>query len=249
MVQRKKYHWRRDAPDSRDHVYKISTKVSIPDLIDLRPYDTAIEDQGNLGSCTGCAIAAAYEIVLKKTRTPIDVSKLFIYYQERLLEGTVNYDSGSTIRTGIKSVYKFGAPLENLWPYVIANYTTQPSTAAYSDALNRRVTEYQRCAGFAEVRNSLASGYPVVIGFDVYSSFETNRVAKTGVMPYPNTRREQYLGGHAVTIVGYRNKDNRFICKNSWGPSWGDKGYFYMPYKVIQNPGMSGDFWVIKSIM
>ena len=113
---------------------------------------------------------------------------------------------------------------------------------------------YQSASNFAAVQNALASGYPVVVGFDVYSSFEgswgniTHGHTGSGMMPYPNTRTEQLLGGHAVCLVGYDNNTSRFIARNSWGTGWGDNGYFYMPYQVIQNTSMSSDFWVIKSV-
>jgi C1A family cysteine protease len=53
---------------------------------------------------------------------------------------------------------------------------------------------------------------------------------------------------HAVLLVGYNKNNNTFIARNSWGKYWGDRGYFYMPFQVIQNTSMSSDFWVIKSI-
>jgi C1A family cysteine protease len=246
-MPRQKYHWLRDKPDSRDYLYK-PTVVKLPTSVDMRLTCSAIEDQGQLGSCTGNAIAGAIELVDRKNRKMLDVSRLFIYYEERLLEGTVSYDSGAYIRDGFKVVNKKGAPLESLWPYDINQFTTQPSTAAYTDAAKRKVTSYQRCPDFNAVKAALAAGNPVVVGFDVYASFETIQVARTGIMPYPNVGREAYLGGHAVCLVGYNDTTQRFIARNSWGTSWGDRGYFYMPYRVIQNTTMSSDFWTLSSV-
>jgi len=240
-----KYHWVRDRPDSRDHLFT-AAPTTIPASIDLRTYASPIEDQGQLGSCTGQAIAGAIELIDKKAGKRLDVSRLFVYYEERVLMGTVNYDSGAYIRDGIKVCYTKGAPLESLWPYTIKKWATKPPTAAYTDALKRKVTGYQRCANFTAVKNAVALGNPVIVGFDVYASFET--IGANGIMPYPNTATEQLLGGHAVTIVGYNDSTQRFICRNSWGTRWGDKGYFYMPYQVIQNTSMSDDFWVISAV-
>ena len=75
----------------------------------------------------------------------------------------------------------------------------------------------------------------------------SNDVAKTGIMIMPQPG-DSVEGGHAVMCVGYDDKKQLFIVRNSWGTSWGDKGYFYMPYQVIQNTNMSSDFWVIKSV-
>ena len=245
-----RYHWVRDRADSRDHMFT-AVAPTLPASVDLRTYASPVEDQGQLGSCTGNAIAGAIELIDKKNNKRLDVSRLFIYYEERVLEGTVNYDYGAYIRDGIKVCYTKGAPLESLWPYNIRKWATKPSTAAYTDALKRKVTGYQRCANFTAVKNALALGNPVVIGFDVYESFEQGawQLANgSGLMPYPNTSTEQLLGGHAVLIVGYNDSTQRFIVKNSWGTSWADRGYFYMPYTVIQNSSMSSDFWVISAV-
>jgi C1A family cysteine protease len=242
-----KYHWIPDKLDKRDHPYHLTNKTP-SSIVDLRSYCSTIEDQGQLGSCTGNAIAGAIELMNKKNGKTFDVSRLFIYYYERVLEGTVNYDNGAYIRDGIKVCYTYGAPLESLWPYNISKFKNAPSPPALTDAAKRKVTSYQRAADFDAVIDALNNGYPVVVGFNVYSSFETTSVARTGYMPYPNTKREKLLGGHAVLIVGYNKNDSMFIVRNSWGASWGDNGYFYMPFQVIQNTNMSGDFWVIKSV-
>ena len=242
-----RYHWRPDPPDSRDYLYA-APQIALPGQVDLRPACSPIEDQGQLGSCTGQAIAGLIEYLDRKANKNLDVSRLFIYYQERLLEGTVNYDSGAYIRDGIKAVNQFGAPLESLWPYVTGRFATRPSAAAYADALKRKAGTYQRITDFTGVKTALAQGYPVVMGFSVYASFQTTTVARTGQMPYPNVNTEKLLGGHAVALVGYKDSTNQFIARNSWGTGWGDRGYFYMPYDVVKNTSMSSDFWIITSV-
>lgn len=250
-----KYHWARQPVDARDYPYLPTLIESLASSIDLRQYCSPIDDQGQLGSCTGNAIAGAIDLLDRKTyNLQTRVSRLFIYYYERLIEGTVNYDNGAYIRDGMRATSTYGAPVENLWPYNINMFRTRPSNQAITDAAKRKVTLYQAASNFTAVQNALANGYPVVIGFDVYSSFEgawgniRHGQSGAGMMPYPNTRTEQLLGGHAVCLVGYNNANNTFIARNSWGTSWGDNGYFYMPYQVIQNTNMSSDFWVIKSV-
>lgn len=253
IVQRKPdvkfptFQWVKDKVDSRDYIYKPSA-VKVVNKVDLRPYTNQVEDQGPLGSCTGNAIAEAIEMLYNKNKKKVDLSRLFIYYYTRLIEGTVKYDSGAYIRNGIKSCNHYGAPLESLWPYNISKFRSAPSSVAVKDASKRKITRYERALNFNACIDALTNGYPVVIGFLVYSSFMSSSVARTGIMPYPNTRSEKLLGGHAVLLVGYDNTNQRFIVKNSWGQGWGDRGYFYMPYKVIQNTRMSDDFWVIKGV-
>lgn len=239
--------WRPDRPDFRDYIFSSIPPVT-PAKVDLREYCSKVEDQGTMGSCTGCAISSAMELILKKEKRLIDLSRLFIYYQERLLEGSVLRDAGAYLRTGIKSCFTWGAPDERLWRYDRKLLFTRPSPQAYEDALKRKVAEYRRCPDFTTVKNALAGGNAVVVGFLVYTSFLSMQVARTGIMPYPNTRKERILGGHAVCLVGYDDVRQVFIAKNSWGSNWGDRGYFYMPYQVIQNQQMSSDFWVITRV-
>ena len=253
-----KYRWLPDPPDARDHLYQLNTSLTLAPRVDLRQYCSPIEDQGQLGSCTGNAIAGQIELIQRKVNPAKgrDVSRLFIYYEERVLIGTVRWDSGAYIRDGIKVVNKKGAPLESLWPYNQSRWSTKPATAAYTDALKRTVTGYQRCSNFAAVKNAVAAGNPVTIGFTVYESFEgawadiPHGQPGSGLMPMPNKATEQVLGGHAVCIVGYDDTLNGgcFIVRNSWGTNWADNGYFYMPYGVIQDTSMSSDFWLISAV-
>ena len=240
------FQWKPDKLDTRDYKYTVTPKAS-PNIVDLRAFCSPIENQGSLGSCTGQAIAGAIELLNKRNRKPTDVSRLFIYYYERLLLGTVNYDSGAYIRDGIKATNHYGASLESYWPYDIRKFKQEPISEAKTDALQRKVTRYERVNDFNGCVDALSNGYPVIMGFRVYDSFMSKNVAKTGIMTYPNTKREKLLGGHAVLLVGYNKSKKVFIARNSWGTNWGDKGYFYMPFNVI-NPNMSSDYWIIKSV-
>jgi C1A family cysteine protease len=238
--------WKTDKIDTRDYKYQVTQKVS-PNVVDLRKYCSPIENQGSLGSCTGQAIAGAIELLNKRGGKHNDVSRLFIYYYERLILGTVNYDSGAYIRDGIKATNKYGASLESLWPHDIRKFRQEPITEAKNDALNRKVTRYERVNDFNGCIDALTNGYPIIMGFRVYDSFMSKNVARTGIMPYPNTKREKLLGGHAVLLVGYDKRKKVFIARNSWGTNWGDKGYFYMPFDIVK-PNMSSDYWIIKSV-
>jgi C1A family cysteine protease len=242
-----KFHWTPDRPDTRDFIYA-RRPGRLSNKIDLRPHCSPIENQGILGSCTGQAIAGAIELLNNRNNKPNDVSRLFIYYYERFLIGTVNYDSGAYIRDGIKSVFRWGSPLEKFWPYIINRFTIEPSKEAINDGALRKVTRYERITDISGCLNALSNGFPVVIGFQVYSSFESMTVKRTGRMTYPNKRRERQLGGHAVLLVGYDMSSRTFIARNSWGPNWGDRGYFYMPFSVIEDRTMSSDFWIVTSV-
>jgi C1A family cysteine protease len=246
------YGWTPDLPDQRDRVYAAPMRIlgALPPSVSLRPVCPPVVDQGELGSCTANAIAAALQFDQMKQQLA-DVflpSRLFIYYNERVMEGTVNEDSGAMIRDGIKSVSKEGGPHEKLWPYVIAKFKTKPSAAAYKDALAHRAVLYQRLTQTVDqLKGCLAAGYPFVFGFSVYESFESQAVAKTGKVPMPKPK-EKLLGGHAVLAVGYDDSSKRFEVQNSWGTGWGDKGYFTIPYDYLTDSNLADDFWTIKQV-
>jgi C1A family cysteine protease len=245
----KRFGWIPDLPDSRDRCFSIAAPVPTPPRIDLTDKCPPIVDQSRLGSCTSNAIAGAIGFdQIKQGIAPYPVSRLFIYYQERLIEGTVGQDAGAMIRDGIKAVNKIGAPHETLWPYSISKFTRKPPAAAYSDAKKHLALQYSRVSQKVDfMRQVLASGFPFVAGFSVFESFESDAVARTGTVPMPNAD-EQLLGGHAVLAVGYDDASKRFIMRNSWGTGWGKKGYFTMPYAYLSDPNLSEDFWQISLI-
>jgi len=224
--------------------------TALPSKVDLRPHCPPVYDQGNLGSCTANGIAGAIEFdrMKQKLQPAFTPSRLFIYYNERVIEGTVNSDSGAQIRDGIKVVAKKGDCPETEWPYDISQFTHKPSAQCYKDARKYKAIQYQRLVQRVnQLKGCLASGYPFVYGFTVYDSFESGSVAKTGVVPMP-APGEQVLGGHCVLAVGYDDSQHRFLARNSWGPDWGIAGYFTMPYAYLTDTSLSSDFWTIRLI-
>jgi C1A family cysteine protease len=262
-----------DVPDFRDKYYQLTGPVLPPEQIppkkDLREtgfFNFPVLDQGNLGSCTANAISAAITYTMlkqgKTTVQNIDMgmkppgptnptgyfspSRLFIYYNERVMEHSVNSDAGAMLRDGIKSVNKQGACKESTWPYIIQQFTMKPSAQAYQEAMNYQAIQYSRLINtdINQLKQCIVQGFPFVFGFSVYQSFMSRNVANTGIVPMPN-KTERLLGGHAVLAVGYDDAKKVFIVRNSWGDRWGDKGYFYMPYAYITNADLAADFWTI----
>lgn len=248
----KKYGWKPDVPDQRDFKYRVSKPIRLPPSVDLRPGMPPVYDQGSLGSCSSNAIAAAIEFDLKRQKaTDFVPSRLFIYYNERVMENDVGQDNGAQIRDGVKSVAKQGVTSEVIWPYSDKNpglFTTKPSIAAYTDAMNHQVTTYMRVPQIlSSIKTCLAEGFPIVFGFTVYESFESDAVAKTGIMPMPKSN-EKSLGGHAVLACAYDDSKQAFLIRNSWGPDWGEKGYFWMPFRILINPNMADDLWTLRAV-
>jgi len=246
-----RYGWIPDLPDHRDQLYAapIPLLAVLPAKADLTSRCPPVYDQGQLGSCTANAIAAAIQFDLLKQATPVFTpSRLFIYYNERVMEGTVASDSGAQIRDGIKSVAKQGDCPEPEWPYAIVKFRTKPTPQCYRDAVCHKAVLYQRLTPvLSQLKGCLASGYPFVFGFTVYESFESATVAKTGHAPLP-AASERSLGGHAVLGVGYDDRRQWFIVRNSWGAKWGMKGYFTLPYAYVTDADLTADFWTIRVV-
>jgi C1A family cysteine protease len=256
-MKKHRLNWRPDLPDFRDHFYSISYLPGAPSKVDLRAQCPPIVNQGQIGSCTANALSGAIgflEIKELQAKSGADiftpgkfnpVSRMFIYYNERALEGTVDQDAGARIRDGVKTLNKQGVCKESTWKYQANLLTKKPTPAAYREASNHCITEYLRIGSLAQLKACLAEGFPVAFGFTVYESFESPNVAKSGVMPMP-LASEKVLGGHAVLAVGYDDEAKALIVRNSWGTDWGMAGYFVMPYAYVENLHLAQDFWTLR---
>ncbi len=247
----KRYGWIPSLPDKRDLIRAPKMGGIVPQSVDLRQLCPPVYDQGQLGSCTANAIAGAIEFDQLKQgfKPPWTPSRLFIYYQERFIEGTVGTDSGAMIRDGIKVIATLGAPPEPEWPYDISQFAVAPNDQSVQDAIRNLALKYESVnQTLQDLLDAIAGGFPVVFGFTVYDSFESQVVAQTGVMPMPNLDSESVLGGHAVLAVGYDQDKKIFIVRNSWGDGWGDHGYFYMPFNYISDSSLASDFWTVTQM-
>jgi C1A family cysteine protease len=247
MTRHVRNDWKPDLPDARDHLFSLVhppiALEELPRLVDLRPKCPPVVDQGDLGSCTANALAGALGF-LHMDRPP--ASRLFIYYAERDLEDTIDYDAGASLRDGVKVLNKTGSCLERTWPYKVDRFANKPAVKAYAEAATRKITSYTRLRTLHDMMACLAAGYPFVFGMAAYESFESDEVAKTGVVPMPK-RSEEALGGHAMLAVGYNADANCFLVRNSWGPRWGVKGYCTIPMPYLGTRRLSDDFWTIRA--
>jgi C1A family cysteine protease len=244
--------WVPDLPDQRDLMYSAPVMVmkKIPPKKDLRSKCPPVYNQGHIGSCTANALGAAFQFARRKQKLKDFIpSRLFLYYNERVMINTVNSDSGAYIRDGIKSLNKNGICPEKEWKYIEEKFTVKPPKKCYDDALKSTVKSYERLnnTNLTQLQSCISEGYPFVFGFTVYESFLSQAVAKTGMMPMPKAK-EKVAGGHAVMAVGYDDKKQVMIVRNSWGKDWAVKGYFYMPYSYITSSHLCDDFWTIRIV-
>ncbi|HWA22341.1 MAG TPA: C1 family peptidase [Caulobacterales bacterium] len=241
--QVRRYGWRPDLPDARDHLFALRRPRTLPASVSLRDKLGPVQDQGELGSCTAHAAEGAYWFL----HPGCALSRLKLYYDERVIEGTVNEDAGAMIRTSVKALSKAGAAREALWPYDVAKFTRKPAAAAVKDGKRHTIAAYQRLAP-SQYRACLAGGSPFIIGFSVYESFESDATASTGRVTMPK-RGESMIGGHAICVVGYKKRWGamHYECRNSWGADWGNAGYFWMPAAYLENLSLADDAWTVRS--
>lgn len=267
----RKFNLNRDIIDPNNPEHKTIIlavpRAGLPKSIDLRPQCPPIYDQGTLGSCTGNGLAAAFAFIehhklnskpntnsflkphLKpdSNKTWFMPSRLFIYYNERRMEGTIPDDAGASIADGVKSIHDIGVCSETHWPYDITKFTQQPPTLLYKEAAKHRTNKYRRLSNdLIQLKTALAQNSLVVFGICVYESFQSDEVARTGIVPMPGPN-EHFLGGHCIVLCGYNDETSMFIVRNSWGTQWGQQGYCEMPYTYVSDENLSCDFWAIVS--
>lgn len=245
-----KYGWNPDIPDKNDKK-KVCRFVKTPNKVDLNetPYMPPLFDQDKLGSCvanaSGCAFAYNH---FKERGEKFIPSRLFIYYNARDIENSIQSDDGCQIRDAVKQLVALGTCEESLWEYKIPKFATKPPQECYDQAINNQVLIYQRVGQTQqEIESVVASGYPVIFGMAVYDSLESEEAARTGEVTMPGKDDKSY-GGHAVLIVGYDRVKKKFLVRNSWGEDWGLKGHFWIPYAYVLDSELCDDFWMLSSV-
>ena len=250
--------------DPRDFKYSLKMGVAapiIPPSANLKDYCPPVVNQLDIGSCTGNAGAGMNDFnqlhqlrnhmstnvgkQMYDTKSFAPSSRLQLYYDERVIEGDPQEDGGAQVRDAVTVLCNTGICKETTWPYNEQLTFTKPSTQAYAEAALHKSSVYMELETLNDMKHCIASGFPFIFGFMVYESFESDAVATTGNMPMP-APSEECMGGHCVMAVGYDDKTQMFLVRNSWGTDWGLAGYFHMPYSFISNPNYASDFWTVR---
>jgi C1A family cysteine protease len=243
--------------------------------VDLKTWFSPVEDQKRLGSCTANAAVGLVEYNQRRAHGEhIDASRLFIYKATRNLMHLTG-DTGAYLRTTMQALVLFGAPPEEYWPYtdikptdpVVPTYhfDLEPPAFCYAYAQNYQAINYVRLDSggihgptlLSKIKLYLAHGFPSMFGFTVYESISQS--SRNGEIPFPCPSGDRALGGHAVVAAGYddEKKIKNAVCgrtetkgalliRNSWGSSWGERGYGWLPYEYVLKV-MARDFWVLIS--
>lgn len=241
----RKYLAKFGAVDDRDIPFQTSRVGALPNSVDLRPNDfPEIMDQEDRGACTGYAAAAIAQFI-ERRHSPIKayyyLDGEYLYYYGREAIGTTSWDSGAYIRDVLKTLKEKGCCTVSRYDGEI-DITQKPSAAADENASAHKISAYYRIMSQLQLKQALADGIPVMAGIELWSSFESAEVARTGYVPMPDKANEYLLGGHAIAFMGYT--PTHIICRNSWGVNWGDKGYFYLPWEFLGR--YITDMWVVN---
>lgn len=238
-----------DESDHRDFIFKTTMLPrDLPRKFDYINYAGEIENQLTLGSCVANSTASSLELLAQRNGLTVDYSRLFLYYNLREpyseLKGK---DNGAYMRDGFKMVNKFGICNESDWDYIISNVNVTPSDLAYNNALQNKVTEYQRIISgkndtITNIKYALLNGYPIIFGITLDESFYYISGSLANQKYLGTNNPKKIIGSHAMSIIGYDDDLNSFIVENSWGTDWGDKGLCLIPYDVLQKD--CSDIWI-----
>ena len=207
-----------------------------------------IVDQGNIESCVPTCISTVYYYLTMKQSNHLNfrISRLYLYYQFRRLYDDVKLDEGSTIRDCINILYKDGVVPEFLYPYVESKIFNNPSEFL------EKYSRFCKCLGFENISRKVIKQYllldnPVLCGIKLFDSVYSDEVKNSGIINY-SEEYDKILGGHCIILVGFDDSKKYYRFINSWGSTWGDKGFGYLPYDYIKNTRLSNEFYIIKNI-
>jgi hypothetical protein len=179
------------------------------------------------------------------------MSRLMNYAVARCITGgTVTDDSGLYVRDAATCISKYGVCPESVWPYETEKFSVFPPLTAFQSCKLFKSFVYTSVNQDVDSLKNvlLTKKVPIIFGIVIYSSFMTDAVATNGIVPVPNTSSETQEGGHCVIMIGFDDTNQWFVCANSWGAGWGDRGCFYLPYKYVVDPNLANDFTYLTFI-
>lgn len=238
------YNYKFQPKDERDYIYKKSD-IEIPVVYNITNssiIESPILDQGQLGSCVANAASSLFYIL---SNGRIKLSRLQLYFCCRGIDRSkFDEDTGTYVRTALKSAGSYGLTNEAFWKYNIYKFDILPPSKSFRPVYNLKNYTYTNVPQDLEsFKNCLSLGNPIIFGFLVYSSFEN--VSDNGIIPMPNIEKETLLGGHSMLIIGFDDDKKYFKIQNSYGSNWGDKGYGYFPYEYMLDRELTGDIWTV----
>lgn len=211
--------------------------MKLPSSLDLRPQINFVEDQGTIGTCNPFAKNKALQILYERDGVTLNFSELYLYWYARQLGNTLGQEGSSPYLANVVLQSK-GCCLEASWPYDITKREIKPPESLDAEAALYKIKSSVAMNWFDQdpiiwVKTHLAEGKPVTMMFHITGDFKTAAGAVRDWRQTDWTLSDVSQGDHEVVIIGY--DDTRFLIQNSWGPDWGDGGFFGMPYTKFMN--------------
>jgi len=221
-----------DPRDRRDYRKAAPRDYVPPDMAIVPGFQNLhITDQGSNNSCTGNAVALWWQQVLESRGEHIGpLSWLYPWFYARAAEGVREKNEGVSLRSIMQAVQEFGIPPLEYWSGQPIKKSPSQDALKYGRAI--RLPDYERCDTLLDIQYSIAhEGQAVILGTTIFADWMDGETARTGVVTYdPMT---PVLDGHALVILAFDNRKQRFWGPNSWGTGWGDNGYFSLPYDFV----------------
>lgn len=236
---------------------KETTKTSVDLTSGFRP----IQNQGQQGSCVAFSLTSVFEYVVKlNTNQMMDLSEAFLYYNSRKLDAgedfDPNLDDGTTFTSALRALSEYGLAEESYCKYDPSLWSVEPTKEAYDDASVRKLIKALNVErSVSAMKSALSEGYPVLASFTLCRSFNPSA---NGLISMPGqdelaaladgSDQETLHNRHGMVIVGYDDKLQSFLVRNSWGVEWGNGGYCYVPYEYIENEHLLNFACIITEI-
>lgn len=229
--------------DERDILVESFLKdESLPAAIDRTAEMSPVRNQGNEGACAGFASVVGVKEWQEKRdcKKFVGLSPRYVYEFAKKVSG---HKEGTTLSACMHVLLNSGVCEEKFWEY-IPNSIPAPKEGYDKNAAKYKTNTYARVRNIDEIKACIADENigVVLIGVLVYKGMMSDSCRKTGVVPNPSCwEYGQYLGGHALCVVGYNDKspyfkgDGHVKVKNSWSDAYGDGGYLYLSYKNIKS--------------
>lgn len=208
--------------------------------IDLRAY-SVITNQQNEGSCTAYAVAGAMQVLARASNRRDDMSAQHLWNLQRKTPSIA-----PSINTAMAN---YLAPT-SVWPNGSFTSPKVSNPNSYGFATITKARSIPQ--GLNSILTELSAGRPVIAGSTLNDSWRYMN-SKGVINPNVGASGNWMHAAHAYVLVGYTN-DNRvagggyFIVKNSWGTSWGDRGYAYMPYSYCSQQRARGGYCVFYTV-
>jgi C1A family cysteine protease len=221
--------------------------VGAPAAFDLRNvggqnFITSVKDQGSCGSCVAFGSVATLEGTLRRQfndpSRAVDFSEAHLFYCIARSQGR-NCDNGWWCDKGLDALKTDGVVDEACYPYMAGNQNCTNLCADWQNRLTK-ISGWRTITSVGEMKQWISTRGPLSCAFTVYDDFFSYR---SGVYRHVSG---PLVAGHCVSCIGYNDTGRYWICKNSWGPNWGEGGFFSIGYGEC---GIDAQMWAVESVI